>query len=255
MGERTLLIPSTTIDNTLYDRFNWWDKQDKAVYGLHQLCDIRLAYINQVLDSRPSPKTILDIGCGGGIMTEQLRTHFPDASIVGIDISAHSIECAQNHATENNYVIDYRVGSAYETRLGDESCDMVVMLDILEHLDDLPRAIKEVSRILKPGGIFIFDTFNRTFLSWIFGIVFAEYVLKLLPLHTHDWCLFIKPSELYTLFKENQISREKTTGFETGFGLYDLIKYMLTAKPPRMFFSFSWHSQIQYFGHGIKHDR
>jgi len=250
MTDRTTLVSEHSVDNEIYNQttFDWWDSTNKCVYGLHQIRDIRMKYIQRVLKDK-TIGSIVDVGCGGGVTTEEIYKAYPDADVRGIDISAHSIQCAKKHSV---YDITYAVGSAYDTKLADASQDAVVMLDILEHLDDLPRAIREVSRVLKPDGVFIYDTFDRTFWSWLFGIFFAEIVFRLLPRHTHDWRLFIKPAELSQLFAANGLTHISTDGFTTQISVIDMLGYIIFGKIPKMKFAFTESTSVQYFGNALK---
>jgi 2-polyprenyl-6-hydroxyphenyl methylase / 3-demethylubiquinone-9 3-methyltransferase len=251
--DRKYKITNTNIDNNIYNKkdFLWWDKSNKDVYGLHKMNTIRLDYIlSNIIDK--NNLMIADIGCGGGILSEAIIKNLPPSSTLhGIDISEESIKTAQAHAN-SNLKIKYKVGSAYKTNLQYNSYDIVIMSDVLEHLDDLPGAILEVSKLLKTDGLFIFDTFNRTFKSWFFGIFMAQNILGLLPPRTHDWSLFIQPQELNDVIKDNNMVLLNIQGFRIDISLFDIIKFYLFCYIPNMIFTFCANNDIQYFGCAIK---
>lgn len=139
-------------------------------------------------------QTVLDVGCGGGLTCEFLAAR--GAVVSGIDLSARSIAVARQHAAQQGLVIDYRQGRAEQLPHGDAQFDAVVCVDVLEHVSDLAQTLREIHRVLKPGGWFFFDTLNRTWKARIMMIWLMEYVLRKIPRGLHDWHLFIKPEEL-----------------------------------------------------------
>jgi 2-polyprenyl-6-hydroxyphenyl methylase/3-demethylubiquinone-9 3-methyltransferase len=137
---------------------------------------------------------VLDVGCGGGLSCEFLAAR--GALVSGIDLSSKSIAAAAAHAGQQGYAIDYRQGRAEQLPYGDLQFDVVVCVDVLEHVSDLRQTLREIHRVLKPGGWFFFDTLNRTWKSRIVMIWLMEYLLRKIPQGLHDWKLFIKPVEL-----------------------------------------------------------
>jgi len=252
--DRTKKIKKTDIDNDVYSTLSWWEKDDESVYGLHKMNTIRVNYLHRCFNkySKINP-SILDIGCGGGILTEEIYRLLPNSKIIGIDIDANSIEHARLHAKEMNLSIKYIVGSAYKINI-DEKFDYIVMSDVLEHLDDLPLAIQNMSNLLKPNGVFIFDTFNRTFSSWFYSIFLAQNIIGLLPRKTHDWTLFITPDELSTILNNNYCELIDINGFDTNIPIIDIIKFFFFKTIPRMFFNYTSTYNSQYFGTAIKKD-
>jgi SAM-dependent methyltransferase len=126
------------------------------------------------------------------------------------------------------------------------------MSDVLEHLDDLPKALAEVQRVLRPGGVLLFDTFNRTFLSWFFGIFGAQLLLGIVPNHCHDWDLFVKPQELDTLLENNYMRIRHLSGFDVWFNPFYLLRSMCTGHSLPMHFSLGESLSVQYIGQAIK---
>jgi len=193
---------STRIDNACYDEFGdgWWDPRG-PVAGLHEMNPVRSAYFDAVFRRELGEIArcrFLDVGCGGGLLTEALtRLGYP---ITGLDVSARSLEAARRHAAQEGLAVDYREGSAYALGLADGAVDGVVISDVLEHLHDLPAAAREIARVLRPGGVVVFDTINRTAKSWVVMILLAQRWLRLVAPDTHDWRLFIRPEELRRVF-------------------------------------------------------
>jgi len=199
----------TTIDEKEVDSFNkisnsWWDKSG-AFKPLHQLNPIRLEYIKDQLcehfhldiNSTKNPYKklkIADIGCGGGLITEPLSKL--GAKLTGIDAGAENIKIAIKHAKAQKLNIDYRVTTAEELSQKREKFDVIIAMEILEHVSNIELFISSCCKLLKKGGIIIFSTLNRTPKSFMLGIIAAEYILKWLPTGTHDWEKFLKPSQI-----------------------------------------------------------
>jgi ubiquinone biosynthesis O-methyltransferase len=140
-------------------------------------------------------KAVLDLGCAGGFMAEAIAARGA-ASVTGIDPAAEAIRAAQAHAVAGGLDIRYDVGVGEALPYPDAAFDIVVCVDVLEHVSDLQKVLEEVARVLKPGGVFLFDTINRNPLARLVTITVAEDILRLLPRGTHDPALFIKPAEL-----------------------------------------------------------
>jgi 2-polyprenyl-6-hydroxyphenyl methylase / 3-demethylubiquinone-9 3-methyltransferase len=257
----------SVIDNDLYDDLGvhgWWD-QDGPQHGLHQMNPMRTGYFHdrlqaegvgvQVQPDKQQPM-IVEIGCGGGIVSEAMASL--GYRVHGIDISAGSISVAQAHSAstfnkEQMQNLTYTVGNAYNLPLESQYADVIIMSDVLEHLDDLPKALAEVKRVLKPGGVFLFDTFNRTFLSWFFGIFGAQLLLGIVPNHCHDWDLFIKPNELDILLENNDIRIQHLSGFDVWFNPFYLLWSKFTGRNRLpMHFSLVNSLSVQYIGQAVK---
>ena len=172
---------------------NWWDGSQRFLRLLHNLVPARLSHFDEVIGTWHGT-TVLDLGCGGGFMSEALAKR--GATVIGIDPVAAAVEAARAHAADAGLAIDYRIGGGEAIPLADRSVDCVVCVDVLEHVADLDRVLDEIARVLKPGGLFLFDTINRTRLAALVIVHLGESVLGLLPRGTHDPAKFIKPSEL-----------------------------------------------------------
>lgn len=177
----------------------WWDGSVRWLRILHNMVPARLAYFDKYVNDW-SEKRVIDIGCGGGFMTEALAKR--SAEVFGIDPSKPAINAARNHAASLNLTINYKLGQAEYIDFDDNSFDIVVCVDVLEHVENLEKSIKQISRILKPNGLFFFDTINRNWLSKFLVITLAERIIKILPCGAHNSNMFIKPSELRKILIE-----------------------------------------------------
>ena len=172
----------------------WWDK-DSEFKPLHDINPLRLNYIKEQCGGSLKGKRILDIGCGGGILSESLALE--GATVVGIDLAEAGLEVAKLHLLESGFDIDYQFISAEDlTDSESESFDVITCLEMLEHVPDPSMIIEACSKLVKTNGRVFFSTINRNPKSYFFAIVGAEYVLNLLPKGTHHYEKFIRPSEI-----------------------------------------------------------
>jgi len=186
------------VDNTIYDSLDdWWDPTG-SVAGIHAMNPPRAAYFRGVLAAHLPPRLehlpILDLGCGGGLLTEELlKAGF---AVTGVDAAHGALRVARDHARQGH--LDGRYVQALAERLpvADRSLAAVVSSDFIEHVADLGVVLAEVRRILAPGGLFLYDTINRTWLTRLFHIGVLQEWKKLVPPDTHDWRSFIRPGEL-----------------------------------------------------------
>jgi 2-polyprenyl-6-hydroxyphenyl methylase/3-demethylubiquinone-9 3-methyltransferase len=177
---------------------SWWDGLQRFQRLLANEVHPRLVYFNRVnpdwfgLD-------VLDLGCGCGFMAEAISRL--GAIVIGIDPNVASLDSARTHARGQNLGIEYREGFGEAIPLAEKSVDRVVCVDVLEHVEDLRRVLSEVRRVLRPGGLFFFDTINRTLLSRLLTVTIAE-TLSIIPRGTHDPRKFVRPEELGRLLTE-----------------------------------------------------
>lgn len=171
---------------------DWWSDDIRWVRTLKNLVPGRLAWFNRHIDW--ADKTVLDLGCAGGFMAEALTKG--GANVIGIDPAARAIAAATAHAKHMDYAIQYDVGIGENLPYPDNYFDAIVCVDVLEHVTDLTKVLAEIARVLKPGGLFLYDTINRNMIARLATITIAEDVLRLLPKGTHDPKMFIKPCEL-----------------------------------------------------------
>ncbi len=181
-------------DLTIYDKVadQWWSDEIRWVRTLKNLVPGRLSWFDRQIDWQG--KRVLDLGCAGGFMAEALATR--GAIVTGIDPAAEAITAARAHAAQSGHAIRYDVGVGEALPYAECDFDAVVCVDVLEHVSDLPQVLAEVARVLRPGGVFLFDTINRNPLARLATITVAEDVLRLLPKGTHDPAMFITPGEL-----------------------------------------------------------
>lgn len=208
--------PSQNIDANEINKFNhnahaWWDKNGNYK-TLHDINPLRMAFIQSQVDLKH--KNILDIGCGGGILTESLA----DAgatSVTGIDMAKDALQVAKLHALEQDLNINYKQSCA-ETyaKAHPNTFDIVTCMELLEHVPDPKSVIDACAKTLKPGGMCFFSTLNRTPKAYLFAVIGAEYLLRLLPKGTHDYKKFIKPSELCDACRTTDLMPLKMTGLD-----------------------------------------
>jgi len=170
----------------------WWDPQGEF-RPLHELNPLRLAWIDGLAGL--AGKRVLDVGCGGGILAEAMAGL--GASVTGIDLAEKPLKVAQLHLLESRVAVDYELNSAEEKAQTDAGkFDVVTCMELLEHVPDPASTVAACAALAKPGGRIFFSTINRNPKSYLFAVLGAEYVLKMLPRGTHDYARFIKPSEL-----------------------------------------------------------
>ena len=197
----------------------WWNPEGKFK-PLHNFNPIRIKYIKDNIikdfNIKSSDKPfknikILDIGCGGGLLSEPMCRL--GASVVGIDASKKNIEVARFHAKKSKLKIDYKVASPEKLKMKIKF-DVILNMEIIEHVEDINFFIKESSKLLKKNGVMFVATLNKTLKSYAFAIIGAEYVLKWLPIGTHDWEKFVKPNDLIDISKKNNLILKKLDGIK-----------------------------------------
>ena len=187
----------------------WWDPNSEFK-PLHDINPLRLGHIERAVGGL-SGKNVLDVGCGGGILAESMAEH--GAEVMGIDLSEKALKVAKLHLMESGRTVDYRLVSA--EALADampSTFDVVTCMELLEHVPDPQSTIKACARLVKPGGHVFFSTINRNPKAYLFAIVGAEYLLRLLPKGTHDYAKFITPAELGAMCRKAGLEVEGFTG-------------------------------------------
>jgi len=186
----------------------WWDPQSEFK-PLHQINPLRLAWIEKLAPL--AGKSALDIGCGGGILSESMARR--GARVKGIDLSDKALKVAQLHSLESRIEVDYEAVSAEDLALRSPSAfDVVTCMELLEHVPDPASTVRACARLSRPGGQVFFSTLNRNLKSYLFAVIGAEYVLKLLPKGTHDYAKFIKPSELARYARDSGLAVRSIIG-------------------------------------------
>ncbi|HLM04149.1 MAG TPA: bifunctional 2-polyprenyl-6-hydroxyphenol methylase/3-demethylubiquinol 3-O-methyltransferase UbiG [Blastococcus sp.] len=200
------------IDNDVYDRIGdgWWDESNPLNILHGSLTPGRLAYFHTVMDANlaagPDGLQVLDIGCGGGFLTEEFARM--GCRAVGVDPSTVSIETARRHAAASRLDVEYRLGRGEDLPAQDSEFDLVLCCDVLEHVNDVDRVLAETARVLKPGGLYLFDTVNRTLRSKIVVIrAMQEWSFtRIVDVPFHDWLMFIRPHELVAMLHRHGLA-------------------------------------------------
>jgi len=189
----------------------WWDTESEF-RPLHQINPLRLDWIDS--RARISGKRVVDIGCGGGILSDSMARR--GAKVLGIDLSTKALKVAQLHALEAGTPnVEYReIASEVLAAEAPEQFDVVTCMEMLEHVPEPASVVRACSTLVKPGGWVFFSTINRNAKAFLFAIVGAEHVLKLLPKGTHEYARFIRPSELAQWLRDSGLSLEGTRGME-----------------------------------------
>ncbi len=212
----------STIDKKEIEKFSriadeWWDVDGKFK-PLHKFNPIRINYIkNNVaehfnISSKSQPLKnieLLDIGCGGGLLAEPMCRL--GAKVTGIDASKKNIDVANFHSKKNNLKINYKFSSPEKMNLS-KKFDVILNMEIVEHVDNLNFFIEKSSSLLKKNGLMFVATLNKTIKSYMFAIIGAEYILKWLPIGTHDWNKFVRPEDLINLGMKNNLDLIKKDG-------------------------------------------
>ena len=202
----------------------WWDPGGKFK-PLHKFNPIRISYIKDNIiktlnlknKEKPLEKiSILDVGCGGGLLSEPMKKL--GAEVVGIDASEKNIQIAKLHAKKNNLEIDYLCTSP-ENFTKKMKFDVVLNMEIVEHVEDIDFFLKSSAKLLKKGGIMFVATLNKTLKSYLFAIIGAEYILRWLPIGTHEWEKFVKPKDLIKTLEKYDLRLDCIDGMKL-----DLIK-------------------------------
>ncbi len=224
---------------------DWWNPNGR-LRPLHELNPTRLEWIKREICrafGRDQKDTlaleglrILDIGCGGGLLTEPLARL--GADMVGADAGAANIEAARAHADAQGLAVDWRATTAEALAAAGETFDVVVAMEIVEHVADLPMFLREVAKMVRPGGLLLLATLNRTMKSFALAIVGAEYLLRWLPPGTHTWSKFVTPKELARAVEATGLNVEDACGmvFDPLRGTWSLksgdldVNYLMVAR-------------------------
>ena len=218
-----------TINKKEIDKFSkladeWWDPEGKFK-PLHNFNPVRLRYIKDTITKKFGIKSeklplkdikILDIGCGGGLLSEPLSRL--GASVTGIDASDRNIKIAKMHLNKSKLDIDYYCSSP-DKFVAKEKFDVVLNMEIVEHVDNVDFFLFKSSELLKKNGLMFIATLNKTLKSYLFAIIGAEYVLKWLPIGTHDWNKFLTPEDLIKICKNNSLNLNELIGVK-----FDILK-------------------------------
>ena len=217
-------MKSNTINKQEIEKFSkialqWWDPNGKFK-PLHKFNPVRVGYIKDNIVKHFKIKStinplkkinILDIGCGGGLLSEPMCRL--GANVVSIDASKKNIEVAKFHAKKNNLKINYICSSPESLKI-DKKFDVILNMEIVEHVEDVNLFMKKSSELLKKNGLMFVATLNKTLKSYVFAIIGAEYILRWLPIGTHDWEKFLKPEDLIKISKKNNLEIKNLDGLK-----------------------------------------
>ena len=217
-------MKNNTINKKEIEKFSmlskeWWDPEGKFM-PLHKFNPIRIKYIrDNIIEHfkitqkiKPFKKlNILDIGCGGGLLSEPMFNL--GAKVTGIDASEKNIKIAKLHSKKNNLKINYLCSSPENLKIK-KKFDVILNMEIVEHVEDINFFIKISSKLLKKNGLMFVSTLNKTLKSYVFAIVGAEYILRWLPIGTHDWEMFVTPEKLINVAKNSNLKLERIDGMK-----------------------------------------
>lgn len=225
----------------------WWDK-DGHMAGLHRLNPTRFSYMKEVLlaNGGLKNKSVLDIGCGGGILSESFSKE--GCIVTGIDLAPSSIRVAKEHAENAGLEITYRqialsnlrneIDASGQKEEPGQKFDIIACSEVMEHVEDLEGLVRDSCALLKPGGIYLFSTINKTMAAKFLALFMAEDVLKMVAKGTHSFEMFIKPSELRKLFRKSNVHIKELKG--------------MTFSPLKMDFTISNNTSVNYIGFAVK---
>jgi len=217
-------MKNNTINKKEIEKFSkiaeeWWNPEGKFK-PLHKFNPIRISYIKEniiktfQLENKKNPLKnirILDVGCGGGLLSEPMCKL--GAEVTGIDASDKNIKVAKLHSKKNNLKINYICSSPEKLNIKDKF-DVILNMEIVEHVEDVNFFLKSCSNLLKKNGIMFVATLNKTLKSYFFAIIGAEYILRWLPIGTHEWEKFLKPEELISILKKNNFRLDRLDGMK-----------------------------------------
>jgi 2-polyprenyl-6-hydroxyphenyl methylase / 3-demethylubiquinone-9 3-methyltransferase len=255
------------VDNDLYNRLGdcWWGENEALALLRVALNPARFGYFRKVLTERlrldPRGLRALDVGCGGGLLAEEFARL--GCQVTGLDPSEPSIATARAHASQSGLAIAYQVGVGEQLSFADASFDLVYCCDVLEHVSDLNRVIAETARVLTPGGVYCFDTINRTLFSKLTVIKLLQEwkATALLPPHLHAWEQFITPAELRHLLARHGLAPQEIQGMTPEVNPLTLLRLLRRYKRGKITlnqlsqaarFKTGGHRLASYLGYALK---
>lgn len=264
------MFSKPAINNDIYNQYadGWWNENSFLNILETGIQPLRSSYVRTCLDQYKLESPVcLDVGCGGGIITEDLAKI--SDQVFGVDISGSSLNTARLHAEQNELKINYQKAYAENLPFESDSFDLVTCCDVLEHVDDVDKAISEIARVLKPGGVFVYDTVNRTLFSYLSLIFVAQDfpLTRFAPKNAHVWHKFIRPAELQMSLDRHGLSKAEEHGMAPSVNNIKMIWYIIKAKyfglnfakfGEKTKFQISKNNSISYLGHctkRIEHER
>ncbi len=207
-------LKPASVDSAEIEKFSrlaeeWWDLNGKFK-PLHKLNPVRVEYIKNKAFGQKKPLSVLDIGCGGGLLSEEMQKL--GANVTGIDAGSQNIHIAALHAKKSGLDINYECTSAEELAARDAQFDIVLNMEVIEHVADVASFMDASCQLVKPGGMIFIATLNRTIKSFALAIIGAEYVLRWLPRGTHTWEKFLQPAEINSHLARNGMKLQEIQG-------------------------------------------
>lgn len=245
-------IKKSTINNEIYHDYGdrWYTAQNDPIALLRAESKIKNKWILERLHEHNilPDANILDVGCGAGFLTNFMAEN--GFNVSGIDLSQESLNVAHKHDTTKK--VRYKLANAYELPYPDQSFDIITSLDFLEHVDSPQSVIKEVSRVLKPNGLFFYHTFNRNILSHLVVIKCVEWFVQNTPKDMHVIDLFIKPSEVEKFCNDNSMSVKQVVGLRPKFSTIPFKNYISGVVPKSLEFKITKSTLLSYLGYAQK---
>jgi 2-polyprenyl-6-hydroxyphenyl methylase/3-demethylubiquinone-9 3-methyltransferase len=241
------------IDNSIYDTLGdrWYTAFDDPVALLRAESKAKVPWVLAKIEKYftvPSQVHCLDVGCGAGFLSNRLAAE--GFSVTGLDLSEESLKVARKH--DSTQKAQYVSGDAYKLPFADQSFDVVTAMDFLEHVDNPLQSIQEISRVLKPGGLFFFHTFNRNWLAKLVIIKLVEKLVKNTPKNMHVIELFITPKELTEMCTKENLIVKDMTGIRPLFSTITLKSIFTGVVPERFGFKLTGSLKLSYMGYAVK---
>lgn len=240
------------IDNSFYNNYGekWYTADDDPVALLRAESKAMFPWVlENIQEHFPfGDASILDIGCGAGFLSNSLALR--DYSVTGVDLSPNSLQVAANH--DSTHTVNYKVADAYALPFEKDHFEVVTAMDFLEHVEHPELVVAEVSRVLKPGGIFIFHTFNRNQMSHLIVIKLVEKLIRKTPKHMHNVNLFITPEEMENYCHKYHLEMEHMIGIRPVFSSIPFKNYVQGIVPESMKFKLTHSIMLSYLGVAVK---
>lgn len=235
------------INNEFYNELgdDWYQADNHAIALLRSEQKVKNNWVlDEIKRLHPNAESVLDIACGGGFLSNSLAPHFD--RVCGIDASESSLEVAKKHDRTGKVV--YQTADAYELPFEDNQFDVVCLMDFLEHVEKPKKVIQEANRVLKPGGLLFYHTFNRNFLSYVIIIKAVEWLMPLAPKNLHVYRLFIKPIELLEFLHEVKLKPLLMIGMKPKFNFYFFKSILKRRVLPQFDFELTSSTTLAYLG-------
>jgi 2-polyprenyl-6-hydroxyphenyl methylase/3-demethylubiquinone-9 3-methyltransferase len=238
--ERAATLEELMATNEIFDQVagEWWSDSSWLSLLRTGMNEGRFAYFRRVLAERgvdPRACRALDVGCGGGFLAEEFARI--GCQVTGVDLSEATLQVARAHAAQGGLQIRYLRASGDDLPFPDASFDLIICCDVLEHVPDVERVVREGARVLRPGGIYLFDTINRTLRSNLVSIKLLQEWAALIPREVHDWKMFIKPHELRQIFAKSGLVPRPVVGLQPRISPFRLGRLVWDHRKGRLSFA------------------